>query len=672
MNEEDGKLGMDRNISRRQLLDGAGRSIGAAMLTGVASSLGAAALSPAAAAPGQAAAPAGAAPASGAAYPPMLRGIRGQTDADYAVPHALRDGQTFPDGEDAKEVYDLVVVGAGMSGLSAAYFYRKALPHAKVLVLDNCDDFGGHARRNEFVVNGRKLIAVGGTNMIMFPGTYTPEGKALLAEIGVDAEAAGKAAASDWDRLSKFNLGIHAFFDKESFGRDKLVGNYPLFQPFGHDNTPMGSWKDFLAQTPLSARSRKELLRITNGGEDYMPGLSAEEKIKKLRAISYTDYLKKYFGAGDETLRFIQNQAGGLVMTVGGGPDSFSAWLAYSSSLPGFKKMGLPPVRLASAVTDEELGQDIQLPGGNAEIARLLVRWLIPGAHPGKTIEDSVSSPVNYGALDNPANDVRLRLASTVTHVRHLGDPADSDAVEISYVRGGKSYRVRAAGCVMACFNAIVPYLCPELPAPQKEALKLAVRKPLVWTSVALNNWRAFDKLKTMLIYSPGSFYHNVFLDIGRTLGNDQGAKSPDDPAVVYLAIAPNSPGMPARDQYRANRAELLGIDLATYEREAKSLLQRILGPGGFDPERDIAGITVNRWAHGYACGPNDLYDPPSRTGAPMVQARQRFGRITIANSDSAGIAMTQAAFDQADRAVRELLTDVVRPQFYVRNPERG
>jgi spermidine dehydrogenase len=256
---------------------------------------------------------------------------------------------------------------------------------------------------------------------------------------------------------------------------------------------------------------------------------------------------------------------------------------------------------------------------------------------------------------------------------QHDGDAGTATAVDVTYMKDGKSHRVRAGTVVMACFNAIVPYLCPELPEPQKAALHLAVRKPLAAVTVAITNWRAFAKLKVRMITSPGGFYYLSLLDLGINLGGYRSAASPDDPATILMAYAPSFPGMPARDQYRAGRAKMLQYTLDDYKQKVYEQLGRTLGPAGFDTARDISGITVNRWAHAYACGGNDLYDPEwSHAESPWVKGRQRFGRIAIANSDAAGVSMTQAAFDQANRAVKELLYDVVEPTFYFSNPARG
>jgi spermidine dehydrogenase len=608
-------------------------------------------------------------------YPPSLQGIRGQNQSAMKSAHSLRDGAAFRDGAETGEAYDLVVVGAGMSGLSAAYFFRKALPHATVLILDGCDDFGGHARRNEFRVEGRQVLAAGGTGMIMFPDTYTPAGKELLRDIGIDSGRYYEALDQTRKSLARYNFSLATFFDRETFGVDRLVSSpldliYP--EAVSGDFNRAG-WQDFLSRSPLSDAAKQDLLRLASDPVDYMPGITVTEKIGRLRKMSYADYLRNVVKIRGDALAFLQNILGGILLNVGAGPDSFSAWRAYNAHYLGFSGMKLPPIHTSDIRPDREIAPDIRLPDGNAGVARLLIRWLVPNSLSGKTMEDSIAPPVDYGSLDSPTNDVRVRLNSTVVHVGHDGDPETSESVHVTFVKDGKPWRVRAKACVMACFNAIVPYICPEAPDAQKAALHLAVRKPIVKANVAVRNWRAFEKLNVNMIASPGCFYAFSSLDLVVGLGGYQAAKQPDHPAVVMMYHSPSFPGMPARDQYRTSRARLLEYTLEDYQQKVYDQLGRTLGPGGFDPHRDIAGITINRWAHGYACGGNDLYDPEwTRDDAPWVKGRQRFGRIAIANSDAAGVSLTQAAFDQAHRAVNELLQDVIQPTFYVNNPARG
>jgi len=295
-------------------------------------------------------------------------------------------------------------------------------------------------------------------------------------------------------------------------------------------------------------------------------------------------------------------------------------------------------------------------PDGNATVARLLVRRLIAGSVPGTTMEDVVTAKADYSKLDREGNAVRIRLGATVVNVKRRVREPQADEVEVAYVLDGRLKRVKARFCVLACYNAMVPYLCPELPETQKKALKYCVKAPFLYTRVALRNWEPFVKLGIHQIQAPGSYHSYVGLDFPVSLGQYRFPGKPDEPAALFLLRTPCSPGAPRRDQYRAGRYELLSTAFPTIERNTREQLQRMLGEAGFDAARDIAAITVNRWAHGYAYEFDSYSDRDLPAGPrPNVIGRAPFGNITIANSDSAARAYTDAAIDEAWRAVREL-----------------
>jgi spermidine dehydrogenase len=215
---------------------------------------------------------------------------------------------------------------------------------------------------------------------------------------------------------------------------------------------------------------------------------------------------------------------------------------------------------------------------------------------------------------------------------------------------------VRADACVLACYNGMIPYLCPELPQTQKAALAYGVKAPLVYTHVALRNWTSFQKLGVHQIVSPGSYHSYVALDFPVSLGQYAFPSKPEDSMVLFMLRTPCQPGIPQLDQHRAGRYELMQTPFSTFERNIRDQLARMLGSSGFDPARDIQGITVNRWAHGYAHEYNSLFDPDWAEGEqPWVVGRKPFGKIAIANSDAGASAYTDAAIDQAYRAVQEL-----------------
>jgi len=597
-------------------------------------------------------------------YPPALTGLRGSHPGSFDAAHALRDG-TFWDTAgkpvETGETYDLVVVGGGISGLSAAHFYRKiAGPGARILILDNHDDFGGHAKRNEFRQGNDFRLGFGGTFSIESPAPYSAVAKSLIEELGIDVPSYSKYVAKGLYR--SFGLAPKIFFDRETFSSDKLVVN-PLRggatetsdKPDGNAET----WKTFKTEAPLSDQTKRDLQRLLFENKDYLPGLSSEEKKARLARMSYAKFLMEMVGVNDQVVRVFQAFPHPL---FGIGIDAISAQDAWGLNLPGFAAMNLNPTpgkgMNRDAIPNEEAEKYFfHFPDGNASIARLLVRKLLPNVIPGNSASDIVMAGADYGKLDSASFPVRIRLNSTVVRVRHAGDPASAKEVEIAYANGGKVYKVKAAHCILACWHVVIPYICDELPDPQKDALASAAKVPLLYTNVAIRNWTSFQKLGVSSVYAPGSYHSNFTLDIPVSIGGYECARKPDEPIVIHMMKSPCRPGLPARDQHRIGRQELFMTQFETIELKIRDQLARTLGAGGFDPARDIAAITVNRWPHGYAYEYNSLWDKFWLEGGelPCEVARKPFGRLAIANADAGAYAYTDCAIDQAYRAVGEI-----------------
>ncbi|MGB0620074.1 MAG: NAD(P)-binding protein [Myxococcota bacterium] len=635
------ELGMDRPIERRDFLQGAAISLAAAVGGLVPNrSIGAE--------PELTAELAKAAKDQPNDYPPTRTGMRGSHPGSFESGHAIRDDPGFlTEAEDTGEHFDLIVVGGGISGLAAAHFYRQAAgPDAKILVLDNHDDFGGHAKRNEFHVDGKLLIASGGTATIQSPTPYSPVADGLLKHLGIYPEKLTQETY-DANRDRRFHLGTGVFFDRETFGEDRFVPRTGGYERSAEDT------KEFLAQAPLSDSVREDILAIETGTVDYMPGLSADDKKDRLSRISYADYLLKVVEADPAVLPFYQRATDAY---WGCGIDAVSALDCWGIGLPGFDGLDLP--RTATKRMGYSPGKQLEtggsytytFPDGNASIARLQVRDLIPAAVPGTTVEDSIAARVDYSRLDRSGQGVRIRLSSTAGHVMNTRD----GNVEVAYLRGGRAYKVKGAKSVLACWNMMIPFICPELPQAQKDALRSLVKTPLVITSVALSNWRAFAKLGVGSITCPGSYHSSIRVAHSMDIGDYHSAKSPDEPIMVQMIRTPAAPGLGEREQHVAGRHELLATPFSKFERKIRDQLNRALGSGGFDAARDIAGIAVNRWPHGYAPEYNSLIDPDE--GLPLTTARASRGAIAIANADSGGGAWTDVAIDQAHRAVTELL----------------
>ncbi len=592
-------------------------------------------------------------------YPPLRHGLRGSHAGSLEVGHQMRDqrGWDFSDAVDSGERYDLVVVGGGISGLAAAHFFIKNVGRdARVLILDNHDDFGGHAKRNEFDYNGRTLALNGGTLNIESPGRYNQPSQQLLADIGVDLDRF-RADNVDSRRMYRgMGLGAGYFFDAETWGEDRLVKR----------SGGRGSAAEFAAKTPLSARAQRDYVVLYSDHQpDYFPGLSSAEKKERLAKMSYTDFMLEVAKVDPEVMWFLSGTGNGSFAV---GADALPALYAWGMGQPGFDGMGLEPMPdgLLSDLPGGHHGRQkpgpgsVHFPDGNATVTRLMVRWLNPDAVPGNTQEDVATAGVNYKLLDRDGQTARIRLNSTVVRARHTAS-GGKDEVEVSYVNGGKTYHVRGRHCVMACWNRVIPCLVPELPTEQKEALAFAVKGPLVYTSVAIRNWTAFEKLGVSYISAPTMYHAGVGLDEAVSLGDLRHAESPEEPIVLSLYRYLNYPGRPRKEQHMMGREELLVTPFETWEEKIRDQLGRMLGGGGFDSARDIIAIAVNRWPHGYAYTYNTLYDPmewafTSSDKRPCVIARQPFGSITIANSDAAASPHTDAAMLEAHRAVQEVL----------------
>ena len=576
-------------------------------------------------------------------YPPGLDGLRGSHTGSFETAHRLRDGSPFDLSRAAlAERYDLVVVGAGISGLAAAHFYRQRRSNARVLILDTNDDFGGHAKRNEFVVDGQTLVGYGGTQSIDGP-THKWDGvaKGLLRDLGIDVTRFNEAFDAEF--YARWNLRQSVFFKKEVFGVDRLVrrpfGTWQELDEVPHDSRALRAYLD---EFPLGHKARTQLYEMIWSDRDVLAGKSRKQRLHVLEHTSYRDFLKHYWDADDEVLKFLQTRTHEL-------------WAVGIDAVPPSETLNLPGLkaqRAALGVLVEE-PYIYHFPDGNASITRLLVRQMIPGIAPGNTMEDVVLAPFDYAQLDRPEKPVRIRLNSTAVDVRNV-----AGGVEIVYVNSGKVTRVAAGACVLACYHAMIPYLAPETGSEQRKALHDNVRAPLVYVNVAVRNWQPWHKLGVSYIDNPGGTY-SAALDYPVSLDGYRFSADPSKPTCLHLMHTPTAPnqGLSMREQYRAGRARLYAMTFADFEHEIRDELGRMLGAADFDFDRDVAAITVNRWPHGYAYTPTPLYDDPAHQARLAALARQRLGRIAIAGSDSGWDAYTHVAIDQAHRAVAELTT---------------
>ena len=580
-------------------------------------------------------------------YPPTLTGLRGSHPGAFEVAHALaRDGKRFDNPRVLDESYDLIVVGGGISGLAAAFYYRKLhRAGSRILILDNHDDFGGHAKRNEFHQGGPMRLAWGGTVNMEYP-KFSEVANGLVRELGIDIPRLRKDYEFNWLGMQN-GLKPALLFNEARYGRDVLLRGVTL------DGLEPAELAQHVDSFPLPEDARAKLKAFLLADRDVLAGKSEQERETWLHGTRYTDFLREHFELPEAAIQIFSNAPSGF---WGVPAENLSVAECLWSGLPGAHVIG----GFEESGQEENDRDTAMFPDGNSSIARLLVRSLVPGAFPEMATDADphgvVTARLDYAALDAPASPVQLRLNATAVHA---ANGADGSGVAVDYVQDGELRRVRAKQAVLACYNAVIPHLAPELPASQKAALALAVKRPMLVVNAVLRNGEAFEKLGIKGVQLPGSLLQNLFLVTGVNVGDYHPKWRPEDACVVQSFASFGDPlpgGGSLATHARAARARMLAMPFEDYERELRSVLTGMLGPAGFDAARDILAITVNRWPHGYARDHIDLEDADWNVEPrPEVVGRQRFGNIAIANSDAAADAYTHAAIDQAWRAVNEL-----------------
>lgn len=572
--------------------------------------------------------------------------MRGNHPGSFDAAHPLAwHGEAPQEASDTGEDYDLVVVGGGLSGLAAATFFQQERgADARILILDNHDDFGGHAKRNEFTSGDHMLLGIGGSVNLESPSHYSDVTKKLLEDIGIDFDQLEAALDPEYS-LSSPDEGAGLFIKTSEGAGKTVVGQWSA--AFGGQ----GDYASLINQLPMAKAEKDKIVTLASGEQDYLEGLSSGERADYLSSTPYHTFLLDKVGLAPESLSLFDSM---LRLLYGLGGDGLSVKEAFNTGAPGAGSVG--KALADESPIDEDNGYPtLYFPDGNASVARLMVRKLIPAVAAGSSMDDIVTAQFDYSKLDVEASPVRLRLNSTVINARQEG--AD---VAVTYVQHGKPLRVKAKHCIMACYNSIIPHLCPALPETQKEALKYGSKVPLIWTNVVLRDGSPFYKAGARLYECPGSPFTIVTKSPTTKMADYQAPKGDGDPLVLFMMGSPvplKEPGQTARDQFRLARHELLETPFSSFEREIREQLTDMFGAHGFDADRDIEAITVNRWAHGYAYEYYGLDDNFADGAYPHQIGRQQFDRISIANSDSEGYAYVNGAVDAAWRAAREQLT---------------
>jgi len=613
-------LGMSEPISRRDFLNGA-LLVGAGLLL-----------------PGKAPAISPADAFNGYGGVGDYRHSNGNTWEVLSAGHALRDGafeQRVAEAVDTGEMYDLVAVGGGISGLAAAIFFQR-YRGGLALVIDNHAIFGGEAKRNEFLVDGQRLTAHQGSAIFLVPkkGGYTDR---FYEMIGMDRSSFDYQT---WHGPSPEMPLSHSPYDTPM--------NYGFYFGPGFGQRPgvwvMDPWRRRLEGTPIGESVKAELLRWgTNRVDVAGPKSEGDAMSRQLDSMTLEDHLMARYDISRGTVRqFLSPVEGG---GYGLGPDVLSAYCNYAIENQ-FPEDG-----------DATLG-DQMFPDGNGGFARLMVKTLIPDAFAGPRTVDAVwQNPVTFRALDRAGQPTRLRLNATVVRVEHAGDPASAPHAVITYVKGRRLYTIRARSVVMAGGSWTTKHIVHDLPASHRDAYAQFYRSPCLMANIAVRNWRWLYKMGLSGCRWFGGLGDYLSVRKMALIGNEPPTISPDSPTVLTIKVLFAQPGLPIAEQGARGRAKLLGTSFAQYERAFREQLGDMFAPGGFDPRRDIAGIILNRWGHAYVNPQPGFFFGVDGNPAPRDILRGRpHGRIAFANTDLAGASDHRNSIREADRAVKQLL----------------
>jgi spermidine dehydrogenase len=564
----------------------------------------------------------------------------GNTAAVLEAGHRIRDGEfeTEPANlTDTGETYDCIVVGGGISGLAAALiFQRKAGEGKTCLVLDNHPVFGGEAKRNEFLVDGHRLLAHQGSALfqVNYPHSFIER---FYQSIGL------KTPKLEYQKWGSSDPEI-------PLATTPYLGGAPYGIYFGAKfGKPEGvwvsdPWRKKLDGAPISAKDRQELLRTQGPSRVRAPQYRGDAISRRLDTITLEEHLMEKYSISRETVRtFLTPDEGSA---FGLGPDALSGYTAYA-----FDAFG--------PTLDDE---NQMFPDGNSGLARLIVKTMIPDSIAGEhTLEHVCRKSINFAALDQSGAAARIRLDSTVVWVKHEGDPSKSQFVTILYVRGGKAYKVRARSVVMAGGSWTTKHIVRDLPQDRRDAYAQFYRSPCMIANVALRNWRFLYKMGISGAQWFEGFGTYLQLRKLALCGTESPTIGPDSPVVITLKVVYSRPGHTTEEQGHLGRGEMISTPFREYERQIRQQFTDMFARTGFDASRDIAGIILNRWGHAYASPAPGFYFGKDGKPAPGDVLRSApFGRIAFANVDLSGMPDHKSSIIEADRAIGQLLDQVL------------
>ena len=556
--------------------------------------------------------------------------------------HGIRDGgyeSRIASATPVDDPYDLIIVGGGFAGLIAAYEFHKARPAARCLVLDNHPVFGGEAKQNQMLVEGVMLTGPQGSNgaIVPRPDNSYAHVVGLWDEIGLPrsfdyVDPSGAAASLKFAR---------DHYDPMFWREDEASLGYFFDTPFASRQAwVVDPWSDDLARAPISAEVRRNWVRWKKHAPVLEHGDSAATD-RWLDSMSYGDLIVRELGLSKDVFRLSDP----LVATAdfGVSSDAISGYAAKLLGLPG---------------TDESIisGSAFSFPGGNAAILRHIVKAMLPAAISGsRSFADVLFAPIDFAALDRPQH-TRIRLGATVVSVRHDGNPEKSSAVEVVYALEGKLQRIRGQAAIVAAGGWVARHIVRDMPVSYVEAYAKFHHGSILVANVAVRNWRAFANLGISAAHWFDGFGYFVNVRQPMKIDGVPVPLDPSRPAMLTLYVGFPQSGLSVDRQTSAARGLLFATTYADFELQIRRQLQHMLGAGGFDAKRDIAGIIINRWGHAYIAPQPGFYFGTPGSPAPLEVIRRRYGRIAFGHSELSGRQSWGRAAQESRRALGQVL----------------
>ncbi len=570
----------------------------------------------------------------------------GNTPEVVNTAHRLRDGEfaNLPSSLPIDEEYDLVIVGGGIAGLSAAWHFRKhAKAGQKCLMLDNHPLFGGEAKENEFEVDGERLIAPQGAN-----GFFVPPAVEDFEQASADARYYAEfniprdLPYADWSadlkplKFCRDNFGFQYWLRESATS----LGHY--YESNGKGQWAKDIWQNKLQDTPLAEAKRQALLDWHNSRAEH---LNTDDAMRRLDSLSYRDYLAKELKLGPEGADYADVFMAGA---FGLGSDAVSAYAAHSVLMPG---------TLSKQQYENGTPHRNSFPGGNSGFARYFLKSILPAAIAGKKdFDDIITGAINFSELDKTNESVRIRLRSTAVSVQHEGSENNAKSVKVVYSRGGKEYAIRAKGVVMASGGWVNKYVIRDLPESFRQAYQQFHHAPFLVANVALSNWRFLYERGITAARWQGGFGYSCNIRRPMMVGRHRPPLHPDKPVVLNFYVPFYYPGLPVQAQAVRGRAELFYTSYADYEKQIRAQMTSLFASTGFDPVRDIRGIILNRWGHAYVVPTPGFFFDTAERKAPRNVIKAGFGRIAFGHSELEGFQHWGPAADQGRRAMQQVL----------------